>query len=120
MRKRILSLCLAAVMLLGLLPTGVITATAATENTGTLHAYPEFDPRIERDYMYSVSVTDKNGTTSLPVYNHAEDSRTVRNTVDVTSDEYRRFSSFAFEGTVTVNNFWLIQTPFLRHPKQIG
>ena len=103
MKKRVISLCLVVMLLLGMLPFGVLTAMAEVSNTGTLYAYPEFDPRIERDYMYSVSVTDKNGTTELPVYNHVEDSRTVRNTVDVTSDEYRRFSTFAFEGVVTVN-----------------
>ena len=105
MKKRIVSLWLAIVMLVGVLPIGIVATaeTVARSNTGTLYAYPEFDERIERDYMYTVSVTDNNGTTQLPVYNHAEDSRTVRNTVDVSSDEYRRFSSFAFEGAVTVN-----------------
>lgn len=61
--------------------------------------YPEFDSRIERDYMYNVSVTQGNETASLPVYNHTEDSRVDRNPVDGRrADEYRRFSTFAFEG----------------------
>ena len=102
-KKKIAALCLALVMLFGILPLWTVTVTAASANTGTLYAYPEFDERIERDYLYSVSVTDKNGTTALPVYNHAEDSRTTRNTVDVSADEYRRFSTFSFDGTVTVN-----------------
>ncbi len=64
-----------------------------------LMIYPEFDSRIERDYMYSVSVTQGNKTASLPVYNHTEDSRVERNPVDDRrADEYRRFSTFAFEG----------------------
>lgn len=61
--------------------------------------YPEFDTRIERDYMYSVSVTQGDKTASLPVYNHTEDSRVERNPVDDRrADEYRRFCTFAFEG----------------------
>ena len=34
--------------------------------------YPEFDARIERDYLYSVSVTQGAQTATLPVYNHTE------------------------------------------------
>lgn len=61
--------------------------------------YPEFDARIERDYLYSVSVTQGARTASLPVYNHCEDSRVNRNPVDGRrADEFRRFSSFAFAG----------------------
>lgn len=103
MKKKIIAICLVCAVLFGILPMGVIPAIADGVPTGTLHAYPEFDSRIERDYLYSVSVTDQNGTTVLPVYNHVEDSRTTRNTVDISADEYRRFSTFAFEGTVIVN-----------------
>ncbi len=60
--------------------------------------YPEFCSRIERDYMYTVSVTDSERTVSLPVYNHTEDSGVCRNALDEVADEYRRFSSFAFDG----------------------
>lgn len=61
--------------------------------------YPEFDSRIERDYMYSVSVTQGMRTEVLPVYNHTEDSWVSRNPVDGRRiDEYRRFSAFAFSG----------------------
>lgn len=61
--------------------------------------YPEFDKRIERDYLYSVSVTQGTRTEPLPVYNHTEDSRVNRNPVDDNrADEYRRFSTFAFAG----------------------
>ncbi len=105
MKKRIMALCFAVVMLASLVAT-CIPITAATANGGTLHAYPEFDSRIERDYMYSVSLTHEGGTTALPVYNHVEDSRTTRNPYDTVADAYRRFSSFAFDnstGSVTVN-----------------
>lgn len=61
--------------------------------------YPEFDARIERDYLYSVSVTQGAQTATLPVYNHTEDSCTSRNPVDGKwPDEFRRFSTFAFAG----------------------
>lgn len=61
--------------------------------------YPEFDARIERDYLYSVSVTQGTQTATLPVYNHTEDSRVNRNPLDGRcADEFRRFSSFAFAG----------------------
>ncbi len=64
-----------------------------------LIVYPEFDARIARDYMYSVCVTQGEKTVSLPVYNHTEDSPVCRNPIDdERSDEYRRFSTFAFEG----------------------
>ncbi len=67
------------------------------EEDKTLIIYPEFDKRIERDYMYSVSVTQGAESASLPVYNHTEASRTTRNPEDTTADEYRRFSTFAFD-----------------------
>ena len=64
-----------------------------------LIAYPEFDTRIVRDYMYSVCVTQNDKTISLPVYNHTENSPVCRNPVDdARMDEFRRFSTFAFEG----------------------
>lgn len=66
--------------------------------------YPEFDARIERDYLYRVSVTQGAQTASLPVYNHTEDSRVNRNPVDDNrADEFRRFCSFAFAGSVRVD-----------------
>ena len=34
----------------------------------TLVIYPEFDERIRRDYMYTVSVTQGDKTATLPVY----------------------------------------------------
>ena len=67
------------------------------EENGPLIIYPEFDARIERDYMYSVTVTQGDQTASLPVYNHVEASRTTRNPLDTTADMYRRFSTFAFD-----------------------
>ena len=69
------------------------------EETGPLVIYPEFDERIERDYMYSVSVTQGDKTASIPVYNHTEASRTTRSNVDTSADEFRRFSTFAFDPT---------------------
>ena len=61
--------------------------------------YPEFDLRIERDYLYTVSVTQGARTEPLPVYNHTEPSRVDRNPVDdKRTDSFRRFSTFAFSG----------------------
>lgn len=61
--------------------------------------YPEFDARIERDYLYHVTVTQGTRTEALPVYNHTEDSCVNRNPVDGRcADEFRRFSTFAFAG----------------------
>ena len=67
------------------------------EGSSTLTIYPEFDARIQRDYLYSVSITQGEKTASLPVYNHVEASRTTRSNVDTTADAYRRFSTFAFD-----------------------
>lgn len=63
----------------------------------TLIVYPEFDERIERDYLYTVSVTQGDKTATLPVYNHTMASRTTRSPLDTSADEYRRFSTFAFD-----------------------
>lgn len=66
--------------------------------------YPEFDERIERDYLYKVSVTQGKRTERIPVYNHTEDSRVNRNPFDGSrADEYRRFCSFACAGGVRVD-----------------
>ena len=58
--------------------------------------YPEFPVAINRDNAYSVSVTQGSRTESLPVYNHTMESTVSRGTNG--SDEYRRFSMFAFSG----------------------
>lgn len=66
--------------------------------------YPEFDERIGRDFLYTVSVTQGDRTERLPVYNHTEDSRVNRNPVDGRrADEYRRFCTFACLGGVRVD-----------------
>ena len=49
------------------------------EEPSTLVIYPEFDERIRRDYMYSVSVTQGDKTATLPVYNHSAVNGTTRN-----------------------------------------
>ena len=66
--------------------------------------YPEFDERIGRDFLYTVSVTQGDRTERLPVYNHTEDSRVNRNPVDGRrADEFRRFCTFACLGGVRVD-----------------
>lgn len=63
----------------------------------TLVIYPEFDERIRRDYMYTVSVTQGDKTATLPVYDHSAVNGTTRNPLDTSADEHRRFSTFAFD-----------------------
>ncbi len=62
-----------------------------------LVAYPEYDRRIERDYMYDVSVTQGDTTYSLVCYNHCDAVITSPRTVN--GDMYRRFCEFAFAGS---------------------
>ena len=40
--------------------------------TGILQAYPEYDERIERDYTYTVTVTQGSNVRSLTCYNHCD------------------------------------------------
>lgn len=65
--------------------------------TEQLVIYPEFPEEINRDYLYSVSVTQNGRTESLQVYSHAMQNN-VR-TRSVGGDLYRRFSAFAFSGS---------------------
>ena len=64
-KKRFMSLCLSIIILIGIVPLGMVNATAQTETLGELCLYPEFDNRIQRDYMYSVTVAGNNGTALL-------------------------------------------------------
>lgn len=67
------------------------------DEPSTLIIYPEFDERIQRDYMYSVSVTQGEKTATLPVYNHSVADGCTRNPLDTSSNQNRRFSTFAFD-----------------------
>ena len=115
---KVLSVLLCILMLVPCLLTGCREEDGTSEGTGTtpqgytgepgggdkpepstLIVYPEFDARIERDYMYTVSVTQGEKTATLPVYNHAVVSNCTRNPLDTSSDENRRFSTFAFDAT---------------------
>ncbi len=64
----------------------------------TIIVYPEYDERIERDYMYDVKVVQEtpNGDVSkdLVCYNHTDAVATSGRTVN--GDMYRRFCEFAF------------------------
>ncbi|MBP5617715.1 MAG: hypothetical protein J6X61_01010 [Clostridia bacterium] len=62
--------------------------------TGTLQAYPEYDERIERDYTYTVTVTQGSNVRSLTCYNHCDAVATSDRTVN--GDSVRRFCEFAF------------------------
>ncbi len=58
--------------------------------------YPEFDEKIQRDYTYSVTVTQGDKSATLPVYNHVSPLLESRGEH---FDLYRRFATFAFEGS---------------------
>ncbi len=70
-------------------------------NKSTLIVYPEYDKRIERDYLYEVTVTQGENSFSLPCYNHCDSVSTSSRTFN--GDMYRRFCEFAFEGEVRVD-----------------
>ena len=61
-----------------------------------LVVYPEYPERIERDYAYDVSVSQREESWRLPVYNHCEKSILERRTHG--GDVNRRFCEFAFDG----------------------
>jgi len=58
--------------------------------------YPEFPEQINRDFLYSVRVTQGKETAELPVYNHVQTSNVLGRASG--GDLYRRFSAFAFSG----------------------
>ena len=98
----------AAILLVSLLSgcqkadSGSLSSAASSETptkpdgyTGeTLVVYPEYDPRIERDSFYSVSVTQGAVTKPLTCYNHCDDVATSNRTRN--GDGVRRFCEFAF------------------------
>ncbi|MBQ2709293.1 MAG: hypothetical protein IJF67_13580 [Clostridia bacterium] len=58
--------------------------------------YPEFPEQINRDHLYTVTVTQGEKSAELPVYNHTQTSNVTSRAVG--GDLYRRFSAFAFSG----------------------
>lgn len=62
-----------------------------------LVAYPEYDRRIERDYMYDIKVVQGDTAYDLVCYNHCDAVITSPRTVN--GDMYRRFCEFAFSGS---------------------
>ena len=62
---------------------------------GKLVVYPEYDARIERDYTYTVSVTQGKTTKNLTCYNHCDTVAYSGRTVN--GDTVRRFCEFAFD-----------------------
>ncbi len=78
-------------------------ALAACAARAELVVYPEYPPQIERDFAYTVTVTQEGGEPhAIPVYNHCEKSALSRRTRG--GDVNRRFCEFAFSGaTVRVD-----------------
>lgn len=71
-------------------------------NPSKLIEYPEYPEEIARDYMYSVSVRQKNNVKELTVYNHVREFF-YQDRFDG-GDTNRRFCEFAFSGSaVTVD-----------------
>ncbi len=58
--------------------------------------YPEFPKEINRDYDYTVTVTQGKTTERIPVYNHSMQNSVKSRAIG--GDLYRRFSTFAFSG----------------------
>ncbi len=72
-------------------------ALAAATAHSELVVYPEYPKQIERDFAYSVSISQENGEPHpIPVYNHCEKSALPRRTRG--GDINRRFCEFAFSG----------------------
>ena len=78
-------------------PLPLLVAAAAMSARAELVTYPEYPAQIERDYAYSVTVTQQGGETrAIPVYNHCEKSALAWRTHG--GDVNRRFCEFAFSG----------------------
>ena len=79
----------------------LVNADEIWNGPSVLTAYPEYPDCIARDYMYSVSVSQKTNTEELVVYNQTQD---YFYTGRFAGDNNRRFCEFAFSGAeVTVN-----------------
>lgn len=77
--------------------SGSNTASGSAVTGDVLVAYPEYDARIERDYMYDVTVVQGDRSANLVCYNHCDSVATSGRTVN--GDMYRRFCEFAFSGS---------------------
>ena len=64
--------------------------------TEQLVIYPEFDSRVNRIYDYKVTVSQRNLTAEIPVYNHSMEYALTSRSVG--GDIFRRFAHFAFSG----------------------
>lgn len=73
----------------------VILGTAAV-SADSLTVYPEYPDIVTKDTDYTVTVSQGSRTETIPVYSMC------RQTGSQVKDNYRRFSEFEFEGTVTV------------------
>ncbi len=67
------------------------------DNLDMLIVYPEYDERINRDYMYDVTVYQGSASYDLTCYNHTDAVAYSERTVN--GDMYRRFCEFAFSGS---------------------
>ncbi|MGN0173198.1 MAG: dockerin, partial [Acutalibacteraceae bacterium] len=95
--KKIISILFSVMLIV------VSAIPAQASDLSELIKYPEYpEPYLERDYAYSVSVTQGEKTIDIPVYNAARQYDDFRNVPE--GDYYRRFCEFAFSGDpVTVN-----------------
>lgn len=67
--------------------------------TEQLVIYPEFDSRVNRIYDYKVTVSQRNLSAEIPVYNHSMEYALTSRSVG--GDVFRRFAHFAFSGEMT-------------------
>ena len=72
---------------------GTLSSFDVSKN-GTLVVYPEYDARIERDYAYTVNVTQGSTVRTLTCYNHCDAVASSDRTLN--GDAVRRFCEFSF------------------------
>ncbi len=93
-KTRILAVILMLAMLVQIMPTTLGVFAASTD---TIVLYPEYDERIERDYMYRIYVKQGDGQyEEIPVYNSMKHSNYyVRDQYGTNSEVDRRFCQFS-------------------------
>ncbi len=98
--SKFLSLALALLLLLQLIPASALRVAAAQPDG--LFLYPEYPKKIARDYLYEVSVSQGGNRYRLPVYNYERHANHYSGN-GVNSEMERRFCEFSFSsGDVTV------------------
>ena len=107
-RLRLFAIILAVVMMFQAMPFTI--ASAAVNDTIVL--YPEYPEKIERDYMYTVYVSQGGKHYEIPVYNSMRHSNHyVRGDLGTYSEVDRRFCQFSAKSdfSVTENSIKVVK-----------